>query len=56
MVEDNAPTELVRPLKDMPEEAKRIVDHARIRKVQLKMMGGLAVRAHCTSLNFCDRP
>jgi hypothetical protein len=56
MLEDAASTEPIRPLKDMPEEAKRIVDHARTRKVQLRLLGGLAVRAHCTSLNFCDRP
>lgn len=56
MVEDTASTEPIRPLKDMPEEAKRIVDHARTQRVQLRLMGGLAVRAHCTSLSFCDRP
>ena len=40
----------------MPDEAKRIVDFAREREVQLRLMGGLAVRMHCTSLSFCDRP
>lgn len=45
-----------RPLKDMPDEAKRIIDHARARNVQLRLMGGLAVRMHCTSLSFCERP
>lgn len=44
------------PLKEMPEEAKRIVDHARSKDVQLRLMGGLAVRMHCTSLEFCERP
>jgi hypothetical protein len=44
------------PLKEMPEEAKRIVDHARKRDVQLRLMGGLAVRMQCTSLSFCERP
>ncbi len=29
------------PLKDMPEEAKRIVDHARASGIQLRLMGGL---------------
>lgn len=46
----------VLPLADMPEEAKRIIDHARARHVQLRLMGGLAVRMHCSSLSFCDRP
>lgn len=44
------------PLKDMPEEAKRLVDHARERGVLLRLMGGLAVRMQCTSLTFCERP
>ena len=44
------------PLKDMQEEGRRIVDHARERSVQLRLMGGLAVRVHCTSSAFCDRP
>ena len=44
------------PLKDMPEEARRIIDHARRHGVQLRLMGGLAVRMHCTSLSFCERP
>jgi len=37
-------------------EAKRVVDHARRQGVQLRLMGGLAVRMQCTSLSFCDRP
>jgi hypothetical protein len=44
------------PLKDMPEEGRRIVDHAREKSVQLRLMGGLAVRVHCTSSAFCERP
>jgi len=40
----------------MPEEAKRIVDYSTQRGVQLRLMGGLAVRMHCTSLSFCERP
>lgn len=44
------------PLKNLPEEAKRIVDYARARGVLLRLMGGLAVRMHCTSLSFCERP
>lgn len=44
------------PLKELPEEAKRIVDAARSEGVLLRLMGGLAVRMHCTSLEFCERP
>jgi hypothetical protein len=44
------------PLKDMQEEGRRIVDHAREKSVQLRLIGGLAVRAHCRSSAFCDRP
>jgi len=44
------------PLKEMPEEAKRTIDYARQRGVQLRLMGGLAVRMHCTNLSFCERP
>lgn len=44
------------PLKDMPEEALRIIDHARSKGVELRLMGGIAVRMHCTSLPFCERP
>jgi len=50
------PGESQLPLKEMPEEAKRIIDHAKQDKVQLRLMGGLAVRMQCTSLSFCDRP
>ncbi len=49
-------TSLGQPLASMPEEAKRIVDRARSKRVQLRLMGGLAVRMHCTSLDFCERP
>lgn len=45
-----------KPLEDMPEEAKRIVDHARSKRVQLRIMGGIAVRMHCTGIEFCERP
>ncbi|HEX7392940.1 MAG TPA: hypothetical protein VF374_08345 [Thermoplasmata archaeon] len=44
------------PLKDMPDEAKRVVDYAQSKGVQLRIMGGIAVRMHCTSLEFCERP
>lgn len=44
------------PLKDMPSEGRRIVDYARAKGIKLRLMGGLAVRMHCTSIQFCDRP
>ena len=39
----------------MPREACRIVDAARARGIALRLLGGLAVRAHCTEMAFCDR-
>ncbi len=45
-----------RPLENMPEEAKRIVDHARLNGVQLRLLGGLAVRMRCSSISYCERP
>lgn len=56
MTESNVHPERRAPIKDMPEEAKRIVDQARGSTIQLRLMGGLAVRMHCTSLSFCERP
>ncbi|MGQ9587431.1 MAG: hypothetical protein ACUVT7_03505 [Thermoplasmata archaeon] len=56
MTDSKDGTSLGPPLASMPEEAKRIVDHARSKNVQLRLMGGLAVRMHCTSLDFCERP
>jgi len=56
MTEKEAASEDGSPLKDMPEEAKRLIDHARTAEVQLRLMGGLAVRMQCASLSFCDRP
>jgi hypothetical protein len=56
MTDNKVPVERKSPLKDMPEEAKRIIDHARAKRAQLRLMGGLAVRMHCTSLSFCERP
>ncbi len=44
------------PLKDMPSEAERIVDVARARGVQLRLLGGLAVRMHCLNPQLCERP
>lgn len=56
MSEDQLASEPQGPLKNMPKEAKRIIDLARENKVQLRLMGGLAVRLHCTSIEFCERP
>ena len=44
-----------KPLSDMVEEARRIVDEARESGVILRLMGGIAARFHCTSLLFCVR-
>lgn len=44
------------PLKDMPSEAKRIVDFARQRQLQLRLLGGLAIRMHCLNPELCERP
>jgi hypothetical protein len=40
----------------MPTEAMRIVDRARAEGIHLRLMGGLAVRTHCSDLSFCERP
>jgi len=44
------------PMKDMPSEAKRIVDFARSKDVQLRLLGGLAIRIHCLNVELCERP
>ena len=36
-------------------EAKRIIDAARMQGIVLRLLGGLAVRFHCESLDFCER-
>ena len=36
-------------------EAKRIIDAARAQGIVLRLLGGLAVRFHCESLDFCER-
>jgi hypothetical protein len=56
MTESPHPEDRSVPLKDMPEEAKRIIDSARKSGLQLRLMGGLAVRMQCVSLSFCERP
>ena len=44
------------PSEDMIREAWRIVDEARERGVTLRLLGGMAVRSHCTDQQFCARP
>ena len=44
------------PLRDMPSEAKRIVDFARTKRVRLRLLGGIAVRMHCMNPELCERP
>ncbi len=36
-------------------DAKRIIDAARAQGIVLRLLGGLAVRFHCGSLDFCER-
>lgn len=40
---------------DMRHEARRIIDAAREHGMVLRLLGGLAVREHCTALEFCER-
>ena len=42
------------PLREMPEEAKSVMDRGTAEEVRL--IGGLAMRMCCTSLSFCQRP
>ena len=44
-----------RPLAEMAEEARRLIDGARERGVILRLLGGLAARFHCAALLFCLR-
>src|SRR4030042_4614145 len=55
MAPEESHADIDTPLTDMPEEAVRIVDRARDWNVQLRLMGGLAVRMHCSSPEFCER-
>ncbi len=41
--------------KEMIAEAKRIINAARERGIVLRLVGGMAVRFHCESLDFCER-
>jgi hypothetical protein len=56
MVGSSASEESSTPLKDMPSEAKRIVDFARLKDVKLRLLGGLAIRMHCLNVELCERP
>ncbi len=50
------PTELIISTRAaMIAEAKSIIDTARDQGVVLRLLGGLAVRLHCQSLDFCER-
>jgi hypothetical protein len=40
---------------DMLDEGRRIVDAARERGVVVRLLGGLAVRTHCSVIAFCER-
>jgi hypothetical protein len=51
-----APTELMLATREgLIAEAKGIIDAARGRGITLRLVGGLAVRFHCKSLDFCER-
>ena len=39
----------------MFDEARRLVDAARSRGLTLRLLGGLAVREHCSNLELCER-
>jgi len=43
------------PLADQRAEARRLVEGARQQGVTLRLIGGLAIRQHCTILPFCER-
>jgi hypothetical protein len=55
-METAPPSELVLATRaDMIADAKRIIDSARGQGIILRLLGGLAVRFHCDSLDFCER-
>jgi hypothetical protein len=52
----STPTELILATReDMIVETKRIIDAARGQGITLRLVGGLAVRFHCKTLDFCER-
>lgn len=55
-MEATVPLELVLTTRaEMIAEAKRVIDAAREGGIVLRLLGGLAVRFHCESLDFCER-
>ena len=44
------------PADDMLDEARALIDAARTRGIALRLVGGLAVLAHCRAPAFCGRP
>lgn len=55
-MEFSVPSELIMSTRAaMIAEAKGIIDTARDQGVVLRLLGGLAVRLHCQSLDFCER-
>jgi hypothetical protein len=43
------------PHRDMVEEAVRIVEYGNRQGITLRLLGGLAIRLHCSIQNFCER-
>jgi hypothetical protein len=41
--------------RDMIDTARWIIDAARMKSIVLRLFGGLAVRAHCQVIDFCER-
>lgn len=53
---EDAPTpDALAARRDMLSEALDIIDRARERGVTLRLFGGLAVRTHCSVVDFCER-
>ena len=40
---------------EMLDEGRRLVDAARSEGLTLRLLGGLAVREHCRTVEFCER-
>ena len=55
MSTDDRTQTLLQSRAQMATEGRRIVDAARERGLTLRLIGGLAVRAHCEELAFCSR-
>jgi len=55
-MEAPVPLELILATReDMIADARRIIDAAREQGIVLRLIGGLAVRFHCETLDFCER-